>query len=265
MNPLEAHPSPSPDGYPFGNVPLVEPVRELRGFPLGTILLRLGLVPEGPINEALAESQSARKPLGRFLVDRGLLDEAGLARALANQKGLPFVPLEEAALDPRATALLSAHAANRLGALPLGYAGTVPVVAIGDCTNGEAIDEIYASVGGDVIIAAACPAKLREALVAAYRRTGDDEPAPVVPIAVAPPPPPETEPEPEPEGVFRVVATVGAERIDLAHCPTRASAEARMHELVAELAAGSWLSCKDRLVRAESVVSLEIVETTATP
>ena len=127
-----------------------------------------------------------------------------------------------------------------------------------------AIDEIYASVGGDVIIAAACPAKLREALVAAYRRTGDDEPAPVVPIAVAPPPPPETEPEPEPEGVFRVVATVGAERIDLAHCPTRASAEARMHELAAELAAGSWLSCKDRLVRAESVVSLEIVETAVT-
>ena len=67
MNPLEAHPSPSPDGYPFGNVPLVEPVRELRGFPLGTILLRLGLVPEGPINEALAECESARKPLGRFL------------------------------------------------------------------------------------------------------------------------------------------------------------------------------------------------------
>ena len=263
MNPLEAHPSPSPDGYPFGNVPLVEPVRELRGFPLGTILLRLGLVPEGPINEALAESQSARKPLGRFLVDRGLLDEAGLARALANQKGLPFVPLEEAALDPRATALLSAHAANRLGALPLGYAGTVPVVAIGDCTNGEAIDEIYATVGAEVMIAAACPAKLREALVTAYRQTDEPAPAPVVPIAVAPPPP--LEPELEPEGVFRVVAAVGAERVDLARCPTRASAEARMHELVTELAAGGWLSCKDRLVRAESVVSLEIVETTATP
>jgi len=261
VNPLEAHPSPSPDGYPFGNVPLVEPARELRGFPLGTILLRLGLVPEGPINEALAECQSPRKPLGRFLVDRGLLDEAGLACALANQKGLPFVRLEEASLDPRATALLSAHAANRLGALPLGYAGTVPVVAIGDCTNGEAIDEICATVGGDVVIAAACPAKLREALVAAYRQT--DEPAPVVSIAVAPPPPPT--PEPEPDAVFRVVATVGAERVELARCSTRASAEARMHQLVEELAPGGWLSCEDRLVRAESVVSLEIVETAVTP
>ena len=263
MNPLEAHPVPSVDGFPFGNVPLVEPARELRGFPLGTILLRLGLVAEGPINEALAECEPVRKPLGRFLVDRGLLDEAELARALAIQKGLPFVRLEEASLDPRATAVLSAHAANRLGALPLGYAGTVPVVAIADCTDRAAIDEICAAIGAEVVIAAACPAKLREALVAAYRQT--DEPAPVVPIAVGSPPPSEAEPEPEPEGDFRVVATVGAERVDLARCPTYATAEARIRELVAELAAGGWLACQDRLLRAESVVSLEIVESPATP
>ena len=233
-------------------MPLVEPVRELRGFPLGTILLRLGVVGEGPINEALGESESAGKPLGRFLVDRGILDEAELARALAIQKGLPYVPLEEVTRDPRAVALLSAHAANRLGAVPLGYVGVVPVVAIGDPTNKDAIDEICATVGGEVVIAAACPAKLREALVAAYRQDG--EPAPVV--SIVPDPPPASE---EPESAFRVVVSLGVERVEVAHCPNRAAAQECASALLAELADGAWISCEDRLIRPDAVVSIEIL------
>jgi hypothetical protein len=249
----------SDDGNPFGNVPVMEPVRELRGFPLGTILLRLGLVAEGPINEALAECEQARKPLGRFLVERGALDEADLARALAIQKGLPFVQLEEVTPDPRAVALLSAHTASTLGALPIGYAGVVPVVAVADPTNREVIDEICATIDGEIVIAAASPGKLKEVLVAAYRAV--DSPAEVVPLVVAPPPAPVK----ELEVVFRVVATIGSERVDLAHCRTRASAETRAQQLVAELADGGWLSCENRLVRAESVISIEILETAVTP
>jgi hypothetical protein len=253
VNPVPAHPAPPEGGNPFGTVPLVEPARELRGFPLGTILLRLGVVAEGPINEALGESGSAGKPLGQFLVDRGILDEAELARALAIQKGLPFVPLEQVTRDPRAVALLSAHTANRLRALPLGYVGVVPVVAIGDPTDKDAIDEICATVSGEVVIAAACPAKLKEALVAAYRQDGD--PAPVVSIAPAPPPAPE-----EPETAFRVVASIGAERVEVARCPNRAAAQERAKALVTELANGAWISCGDRLVRPDAVISIEILE-----
>jgi hypothetical protein len=255
VNPIPAHPAPPEGGNPFGTVPLEEPARELRGFPLGTILLRLGVVAEGPINEALGESGTSQKPLGRFLVDRGILDEAQLARALANQKGLPFVPLEQATQDPRAVALLSAHMANRLGALPLGYVGVVPVVAIGDPTDKDAIDEIRATVSGEVLIAAACPAKLKEALVSAYRQGG--EPAPVV--SIAPPPPPAPEIAEIAETAFRIVASIGSERVELARCPDRATALERAKALVAELADGAWISCDDRLVRSDAVSSIEIL------
>jgi hypothetical protein len=253
VNPVPAHPASPEGGNPFGTVPIEEPARELRGFPLGTILLRLGVVAEGPINEALGESGTSQKPLGRFLVDRGILDEAQLARALAIQKGLPFVPLEQATQDPRAVALLSAHAANRLGALPLGYVGVVPVVAIGDPTDKDAIDEICATVGAEVMIAAACPVKLKEALVSAYRQDG--EPAPVVSIVPAPPPAPEPA-----ETAFRIVASIGPERVEVDRCPNRAAAQERAKALVTELASGTWISCDDRLVRADAVTSIEILE-----
>jgi type II secretion system (T2SS) protein E len=262
VNPLEAHPAPSADGLQFGILPLEEPVRELRGFPLGTILLRLGLVPEEPINEALAESVQARKPLGRFLVERGVLEETDIARALAIQKGFPFVPMEDTVVDRRATSLIPAHMANRVRALPLGYAGTVPVVAVADPTNREAIDEICATIGGDVVIAAASPEKLQEAIVAAYCPA--DEPATLVPLETAPSPP-ASAPAPEPAPAFRVVAATAIDRVVLAACRSLESAEERARELIAELAADGWISCHDGLLRAESIVSIDVAATPLTP
>src|SRR5436190_20481428 len=115
------NPAPTPDATPA--LPLLPAVRELRGFPLGTILLRLGFLPEEAINEALAAAEAERRPLGRLLVDRGLIGEAQLAHALATQKGLPFVDAVEIAPDAKALELLPAHAAHTLGALPLGLDG----------------------------------------------------------------------------------------------------------------------------------------------
>jgi Type II secretion system (T2SS), protein E, N-terminal domain len=257
-----------------GTVPLVDPVRELRGFPLGTILLRLGFVAEGPINEALAECERAHKPLGRYLVERGALAEADLQRALSSQKGLPFVELEHVAVDRQALGLLSAHAANTLGALPLGYTGEVPIVAVGDATNTDKIDDVRSTIGGDVVIAVASPARLREAVRDAYRPVEAPAPAPpqaqVVPIApaaapaVAPAPPPEPAPPPPPPDPqpavrpVRVVATTVAGPIELARCATHAEAQARAQELARQLAAGGWISSGDRLVRAEAVIAIEL-------
>jgi hypothetical protein len=278
-------------------VPLVDPVRELRGYPLGTILLRLGFVAEGPTNEALAEAERARKPLGRFLVERGALEEEQLARALASQKGLPFVELEEVTPDRRVHGLLSAHTANQLGALPLGYAGEVPIVAVADATSFETIEQVRTTLGGDVVIAAACPLRLREAIRTAYRPVGAPAPAPpeaqVVPIApaaapppvqpvppapvqaapppppvqpvppaalqAAPPPPPPAATEPQPVGTICLVAVTVAGRIELARCATYADAQARSQELVRDLASGGWISCGDRLLRADAVAAIELV------
>lgn len=265
MDPLNVHPV-LPDGGPSsGSIPLVEPVRELRGFPLGTILLRLGLVGEGPINEALTEAERAGKPLGRFLVDRGVLDETQLVRALANQKGLPFVDAEHLVPDRRVLGLLSAHTANRLVALPLGLSGDVPVVVVADPTNQESIGEVAATIGGDAVIAVASPAKLREAIRAAYRPV--EAPAPVISITPEPQAETESEPEPQPapepvaEGrATAVVAVTTAGRVELARCPSAAEANQRAQELASALTEGGWVSCGERLLRAAAVASLELVE-----
>jgi Type II secretion system (T2SS), protein E, N-terminal domain len=288
LKPLNAQPTPPAGGPPITTVPLVDPVRELRGYPLGTILVRLGFVAEGPANDALVQAERARKPLGRLLVERGALEEGQLARALATQKGLPFVEFEEVTPDRRVAGLLSAHTANRLGVLPLGYAGEVPIVAVADATSFETIEQVRTTLGGDVVIAAACPLRLREAIRTAYQPVEAPAPAPpeaqVVPIApavalppvqpvppapvqAAPPPPPPAAPEPEPQpmGTVCVVAATVAGRIELARCATYAEAQARSQELARDLASGGWISCGDRLLRADAVAAIELTRDTARP
>jgi MshEN domain len=108
-------------------------------------------------------------------------------RTCASQKGLPFVELEDVTPDRRVAELLPAHTANRLGALPLGYAGEVPIVAVADATSFDTIEQLRTTLGGDVVIAAACPLRLKEAIRTAYQPAEAPAPAPpeaqVVPIA----------------------------------------------------------------------------------
>ena len=60
-------------------------------------------------------------------------------------------------------------------------------------------------------------------------------------------------------GTVWVVAATVAGRIELARCATYADAQARSQELASDLASGGWISCGDRLLRADAVAAIELV------
>lgn len=255
--------NPSPNLQPVELQPeapaLVPPTQTLRGFPLGTILLRLGLLPGDTINEALAEADDAGIPLGAYLVERGQLDEARLAWALATQKGFPFVDITAAALHESALELLPAHAANTLRALPLGYRTGKPVVAISEPTDADLIERIRLAIGRDFVVAVTGPRELQAALAAAY------EPVAAVPSTVpAPAPAPEpSSASPDEQAlrsVFRVVICLASnERLDVGVWADPEPAGRCRQGLVAELDRG-WLDYEGRLLRADAVISSDVVE-----
>jgi hypothetical protein len=53
-----------------------------------------------------------------------------------------------------------------------------------------------------------------------------------------------------------VVAATVAGRIELARCSTYADEQARSQELARDLASGGWISCGDRLLRADAVAGI---------
>ena len=109
---------------------------------LGELLVKKGLISQDALEEALVEQERTGDLLGRILLAKGLQEEE-LYRALAEQKGLDFLPSTESLTpDPAATALLLRSDALRYSAVPVGFREGKVEVVLADPRHLEAVEEL---------------------------------------------------------------------------------------------------------------------------
>ena len=118
------------------------PMPDMRDVPLGTLIFRAGLLTEEQLEEALQDGMRRGKRLGEVLLERGLVSEGDLGRLLAGQKGLRFVELDAASVDPAAVRLLPVEKARLYSMLPIGFHDGLPVVAVADPSNDLVIENV---------------------------------------------------------------------------------------------------------------------------
>jgi hypothetical protein len=118
----------------------------LRDLPLGSLIVRDGLVRPADVRDALVEAQDTDRRLGEVLLERGRIRERDLARLLAEQERLEFVDLGMIDLDERAVDLLGESVARANGAVAYGFAGRVLLVAVADPTDERAMDAVRDAV-----------------------------------------------------------------------------------------------------------------------
>ncbi|HEX7256183.1 MAG TPA: hypothetical protein VF236_09675 [Gaiellaceae bacterium] len=119
---------------------LAQRVREARREPLGALLAEAGLLAEAEIELALITARRHGKRLGEVLTELGLVAPADVVRMVAEQRGLPFVDVAALQVDPSAARLLPADHARSFRTLPIGFVRGLPVVALADPSDDEAID-----------------------------------------------------------------------------------------------------------------------------
>lgn len=119
---------------------LAQRVRDVRGEPLGALLAEAGLLAEAEIDLALRTARRHGKRLGEVLTELGLVAPAEIVRFVAEQRGLPFVDVASLPVDPSAARLLPADYARSFRTLPIGFVRGLPVVALADPSDDEAID-----------------------------------------------------------------------------------------------------------------------------
>ena len=201
-------PAPAPVAPLTPEAPLAAPsepspsmaIADMRDVPLGTLVFRAGLLPEERLEEALQEGMKTGKRLGEILLERQWVSENDLGRLLAGQKGLPFVELDPAAVDPTAATLLPQEKARLHGALPIGFENGVPVVAVADPSNDLVVENVRRALNCEPVLIVAG----RDALLGAINHVYGGAPAPEPVPAAAPEPEPEVvapapvEPQPAP-------------------------------------------------------------------
>lgn len=117
------------------------------GKPLGQILKEMGVVSEFDVQEAVKEQkEEGGGALGQILIKRGSITADDLLRALAMQRGLDFINLEEAEVPPEVIDLVNYETAEMLKVLPLAFDGTTLEVAIARADDLNVLDDLRFSL-----------------------------------------------------------------------------------------------------------------------
>jgi type IV pilus assembly protein PilB len=142
--------------------------------PLGSLLMRDGLLTAEQLELALAEKEQTGRRIGEIVVAHGWVHAGSLARLLAEQHGLDYLDLSTVALDPAAATLLPEKLARRYEALPIRFlTEDVVLVAVSDPTNVVASDDLRLALGLNLRVAVTASPDLLDAIDRAY---GIDEP-----------------------------------------------------------------------------------------
>jgi type IV pilus assembly protein PilB len=142
---------------------------------LGSLLIARGLLTPEQLDAALEEQQQTHRSLGRILIDKNLVTEAGLVSTLATQLGLEYVDVADYPVDPSATTLITDALARRYQALPIGWLDGRLLVAMADPSNVFAVDDIRTITGADVKMVVSTRASILAAIDKYHRLDTDAE------------------------------------------------------------------------------------------
>lgn len=138
---------------------------------LGEILVEASVLKQDELDKAIEENrkQETGELLGETVVRMGLASEKDIARAISHQLGMPFVDLEETAINPDAVQRMDMAFAKEHTMIPVHFDGDKLVVAMTDPLDVRVIDDAEFMCGSAVKPAVATPSQIDAAINTQYR------------------------------------------------------------------------------------------------
>ena len=145
-------------------------IDELRGRPIGRILVKMERVTREQVHEALDVQKEKGGPLGQILMDLGYINERYRSLALAYQAGMEHVDLAGVEIPDDVIERIPAQMANAYKIVPLEYDEETNhlVVALSSADNFRATDDLQMLMGYTVSSKLANPEHLNTALLKYY-------------------------------------------------------------------------------------------------
>lgn len=236
--------------------PAVPPysISEMRSYPLGTLVVRSGLMPLETVNRALAEAADSGRRLGEVLLDYGL-PERELTRLLAAQQGQEFVDLDSYPIDFEVAFLLPRHTAEMYCAIPLKRDGECTIVAVPDADNATHLTRLQEALHGAIRLVTAARSDIKDAISRIHEPQGT-----ITQMALA-------EARGEPVATAPAAGPVYRIEVTLESGATLLVAEARDFEeakaigmrIIDEAEAGGTVAVGDATIDGRQVVSVDVL------
>ena len=227
---------------------------EMRSYPLGTLVVRAGLMPLETVNRALAEAAESGRRLGEVLLEYGL-PERELTRLLAAQQGQEFVDLDAYPIDHEVAFLLPRATADMYCALPLKRDGECTVVAVPDADNASHLTRLREALHGPIRLVTAARSDIKDAIGRIHEPKGTmTQMALAEARAATAPPPPAAGP------VYRVEVTLASgSTLLVAEATDFEEAKSIGMRVIDEAEAGGTVAVGDATIDGRQVVSVDVL------
>jgi len=118
------------------------PVRRIVSKYLGELLLERGIITEAELEKALKLQREKGGLIGQILVMLGYAKEEEIAQALTVQYGFPYLPLEHYEINAEAIKLIPENVAKQYNLIAIDKIGDLLTIAMSNPLNAQAVEDI---------------------------------------------------------------------------------------------------------------------------
>jgi type IV pilus assembly protein PilB len=148
------------------------PIEQLRGRTLGRILIKMGILTREKVHECLKiqKQRHSNVQIGQIFLEFGLIDEKQLQLALAAQRGMEYVNLDDIDIPPEVIEKVPAQMAKTYHIVPIEYnkQQNQLSVVLDSPENFRATDDLSTLMGFKVVAKISDPKSLEKALTKYY-------------------------------------------------------------------------------------------------
>jgi len=145
------------------------PVRRIINKQLGELLIERGIIGQQQLDKALAFQQEKGGLIGEILVDLGFAKEEDIAQALTAQYGFPYLPLGNYEINPEVANIVPGRVARQYLLIPIDKIGNNLTVAMSNPLNIQAIEDVELLSGCSVQTFVSTSSDIKKAISKYYK------------------------------------------------------------------------------------------------
>ena len=117
-------------------------VRKITNKQLGELLIERGIISQGQLDKALSLQKERGGMIGEVLVEMDFAKEEDIAQALTAQYGFPYLPLSNYEINPEVVNIIPGRVARQYMLLPIDKIGNNLTLAMSNPLNIQAVEDV---------------------------------------------------------------------------------------------------------------------------
>ncbi|MCF7875103.1 MAG: hypothetical protein K9L87_01430 [Candidatus Omnitrophica bacterium] len=138
--------------------------KKKREKPLGQILVERGIIVNSQLQKALELQYQQGGLIGEIIVELGFAKEEDIAHCLSLQFGYPYLPLENYEVSKEVAKLISKRVCSHYCLIPIDKVENSLTIAMANPLNAQAIEDLEDATGCDIQVFVATPSDIRQVI-----------------------------------------------------------------------------------------------------